>query len=186
MTIHVCKYGAACDWSSVTGQTVTTEQVMGGHIYTLCGLWLIATVIMHITLHVQFLCYPCRIGTCTMHDGSNDVHVHVYALRLHVFYCRANATRSATVSVQLTRTSGLPSSHHRPPFIMRPAICVACACHVAPTLPESPQHSWWSVHWVTRKVTSRPRSCLGSCGSLIVSCISRWRSSVWLSYTQWK
>ena len=27
------------------------------------------------------------------------------------------------------------------------------------------------VHRVTRKVTSRPRSCLGSCGSLIVSCV---------------
>ena len=53
-----------------------------------------------------------------------------------------------------------------------------CACHVVPTLPESPQCSWWGLvlaktrpaHQVTRKVTSRPRSCLGSCGSLIVSC----------------
>ena len=42
----------------------------------------------------------------------------------------------------------------------------------------SPQRSWWGLvlaetrpaHWVTRKVTSSPRSCLGSCGSLIVSC----------------
>ena len=57
-------------------------------------------------------------------------------------------------------------------------IHVGCACHVVPTLPESPQHSWWGLvlaetcptHWVTCKVTSRFCSCLGSCSSLIVSC----------------
>ena len=89
-----------------------------------------------------------------------------------------------------TQTSGLPSSHHRPLFIMRPAICAACARHVAPTLSESPQHSWWGLvlaethpaHWMTRKVTSRSCLCLGSYGSLIVSCtctadrqIENWR-----------
>ena len=44
-----------------------------------------------------------------------------------------------------TRTSELPASHHRPPFIMRPAICVTCTCHVVPTLPQSPQRSWWAL-----------------------------------------
>ena len=72
-----------------------------------------------------------------------------------------------------TWMSGLQSSHHRLPFIMRPAICVARACHIAPTLPESPQlvlAKMCPAHWVTHKITSRPRLCLRSCGSLIVSC----------------
>ena len=100
-------------------------------------------------------------------------------------YVGATKTRSKSILLSSghdseyyrQRTSGLPSSHHRPPFIIRPAICVACACHVAPTLPESPQRSWWGLvlaetrpaHRVTRKVTSRPCLCLGSCGSSIVS-----------------
>ena len=53
-------------------------------------------------------------------------------------------------------------------------------------LPESPQRSWWALvlaemhpaHQVTHKATSRPRSCSGSCDSLIVSCTylkKRWQ-----------